>query len=540
MPEPDPFVPSSKSGQRQPQNPIPGGRAQPDAARPAHAVSGTLVGVAPENIPITAISFRRLPEGLPPLHLLVVDDDAPLRKACSEIAAGMGFQTLAAGSVQEALEKMKQQRVDLLLLDLKLPGGGGLKLLNEVRTLYPSTGVVVMTAFATVSSAVEAMRTGANDYLTKPFALEELTAVLEESSRRVHFDLESRRLRERLRTARGMGDLIGTSPGMEKVYRILSKVAFSSHPVLILGESGTGKELVARSIHSNGPNAAKPFIAVDCSSLVPTLIESELFGHVKGAFTGANRSKEGLLSEANGGTVLLDEIGELPMDMQAKLLRALQEKEVRPVGATRAVPISARVLAATNRDLTAMVAQGLFRKDLYFRLNVVNLRIPPLRERREDIALLAEFFLEQIQRQTGRSYTFSEDAMRLIMEYDWPGNVRELENAVERICAMSSGPVLHMVDLPTQLQDFRAHRREADLAAAAYEASAELQADADSSIVSIAEMERKAILGTIRQLSGDKLMAAKLLGIGKTTLYRKLKEYGLSETESEEGGAIED
>ncbi len=508
---------------------MPGGRAQQDAARPAQAVSGTLVGVAPGSAVVSA--FRRLPEGLPPLHLLVVDDDAPLRKACCEVAAAMGFLPLAAGSVSEALEQMRQKQVDLLLLDLKLPGGGGLKLLSEVHALYPAAGVVVMTAFATVSSAVEAMRTGANDYLTKPFALEELTAVLEESSRRLHFDLESRRLRERLRTDRGMGDLIGTSPGMEKVYRILSKVAFSAHPVLILGESGTGKELVARSIHTSGPHAAKPFIAVDCGALVPTLIESELFGHVKGAFTGANRNKEGLLSAAGGGTVFLDEIGELPMDMQAKLLRSLQEKEVRPVGATRTVPISARVLAATNRDLNAMVAQGLFRKDLYFRLNVVNLRIPPLRERREDIALLAEFFLEQVQRETGRTYTFSEDAMRLVMEYDWPGNVRELENAVERICAMSSGPVLHMVDLPTQLQDFRAHRREADLAAAAVEATADLGADTGSGIVSIADMERKAILGTIRQLKGDKLMAARLLGIGKTTLYRKLKEYGLSDVD---------
>ncbi|HEX9200324.1 MAG TPA: sigma 54-interacting transcriptional regulator, partial [Acidobacteriaceae bacterium] len=285
---------------------------------------------------LTGNGFHPLPEGTPALRLLVVDDDASLRKACCEIASKMGFLVLSAGSVQEALDWMKQQPADMLLLDLKLPGGGGLKLLGEVKALYPKTGVVVMTAFATVSSAVEAMRIGAGDYLTKPFALEQLTAVLEQSSRRLHFDIESRRLRERLRTQRGMGDLIGISPGMEKVYRILSKVAFSTHPVLILGESGTGKELVARAIHRNGPNAAKPFIPVDCGSLVPTLIESELFGHVKGAFTGANRSKEGLLAAADGGTVFLDEIGELPLDLQAKLLRALQEKEVRPVGATHA------------------------------------------------------------------------------------------------------------------------------------------------------------------------------------------------------------
>jgi DNA-binding NtrC family response regulator len=476
--------------------------------------------------------FQRLPEGTPPLRILVVDDDVSLRNACCEIAAGMGFIPLAAGSVPEALALLQErQPVEMLLLDLKLPGGGGLSLLAQVKTLYPKTGVVVMTAFATVSSAVEAMRIGAGDYLTKPFALEQLTGVLSQASRRLHFDMESRRLRERLRTERGMGNLIGTSPGMEKVYRILSKVAFSNHPVLILGESGTGKELVARSIHANGPHSSRPFIPVDCGALVPTLIESELFGHVKGAFTGAIRSKDGLLAAAGSGTVLLDEIGELPLDLQAKLLRALQEKEVRPVGATHSVPISARVLAATNRDLTAMVAQGLFRKDLYFRLNVVSLKIPPLRERRADIAVLAEHFLERMQKETGKTHRFSEDAMRLMMEYDWPGNVRELQNAIERICAMSSGPLLHMVDLPTQLQDFSAHRRELSQAGDDGGDGEDGHGRQPGSIVSIAVMEKQAILDTIRQLRGDKLMAARLLGIGKTTLYRKLKEYGLTEAE---------
>ena len=369
--------------------------------------SGVLVGLSEME---GLSEFARLPEGLPPLRILVVDDDLPVRKACCEIAGGMGLVPLSAGSVPEARKVLSEQRVDMLLLDLKLPGGGGLALLQEVKLNHPEVAVVVMTAFATVSSAVEAMRIGAGDYLTKPFALEELTNVLDRSSKRIQFDLESRRLRERLRTQTGMGNLIGRSPEMEKVYRIMSKVAFSTHPVMILGESGTGKELVARSIHVNGPNARKPFIPVDCGSLVPTLIESELFGYVKGAFTGANRAKEGLLSAADGGTVFLDEIGELPLDLQAKLLRALQEKEVRPVGATHAVPISARVLAATNRDLTSMVAQGRFRKDLYFRLNVVNLKLPALRERRQDIAVLAEHFLERKRRESGVSHTFSEDA----------------------------------------------------------------------------------------------------------------------------------
>jgi DNA-binding NtrC family response regulator len=467
------------------------------------------------------------------LHVLVVDDDEAIRKACCKIAAGMGFAVVEADSATEARAILKHQRIDLLLLDLKLPGGGGLPLLEQVKTLHPDTAVIVMTAFATVSSAVEAMRIGAGDYLTKPFALEELTTVLERTAQLHTIDVQSRLLRERLRTQQGMGGLVGHSPEMEKLYRILSKVAYSTHPVLILGESGTGKELVARSIHFNGPNAAKPFVPVDCGSLVPTLIESELFGHVKGAFTGADRAKEGLLSSADGGTVFLDEIGELPLDLQAKLLRALQEKEVRPVGATVSKPISARVLAATNRDLAGMVEQGRFRKDLYFRLNVVNLRIPPLRDRRGDIATLAMHFLEQRQKESGVELNFSDETLRVLGEYDWPGNVRELENAIERACALSSGPVLHMGDLPTQLQDFRMQRGPVIAADDDDEMGLDRAMRGETTgkggIVSIAEMEKKAILGTIRQLKGDKLMAAKLLGIGKTTLYRKLKEYGISE-----------
>jgi DNA-binding NtrC family response regulator len=493
--------------------------SMPAAASPA----GTLLNSWPTG-------SRAIIEEMQGLRILVVDDDASLRKACCEIASGMGLIPYSAGSVPEALAVLQEQQpMDLLLLDLKLPGGGGLSLLSQVKVLYPKMGVVVMTAFATVSSAVEAMRIGAGDYLTKPFALDELTNVLTQSSQRLHYDLQSRKLRESLRTPRGMGNLIGISPGMEKVYRILSKVAFSSHPVLILGESGTGKELVARAIHFDGPNAAKPFVPVDCSSLVPTLIESELFGHVKGAFTGANRAKEGLLAAADGGTVFLDEIGELPLDLQARLLRALQEKEVRPVGATHAVPISARILAATNRDLTAMVDQGLFRRDLYFRLNVVNLRIPPLRERREDIPVLAGYFLERIEHEAGRPHRLSEDSLRLLIEYDWPGNVRELQHAIERTCALSSGPILHTVDLPTQLQDFGTHRREDEREANALQNGLLEGNGHPDAVVSIADMERQAILGTIRQLKGDKLMAARLLGIGKTTLYRKLKEYGVAD-----------
>ena len=325
--------------------------------------------------------------------------------------------------------------------------------------------------------------------------------------------------------APGVALLLGQSAGMQAVYRILLKVAASMHPVLILGETGTGKELVAREIHAAGANASRPFVVVDCGALVPTLIESELFGHVRGAFTGAERAREGLLSAAAGGTVLLDEIGELPPGLQVKLLRAVQEREVRPVGSSEPVPMRARVLAATHRDLARLVDQGRFRRDLYFRLNVVTLRVPALRDRREDIPLLTEHFLARAARERGVPLRLSREVLAVLMEYAWPGNVRELENAIERLAALTSGEVLELAHLPTQLQTF-----ERKAGRTAMEAMRALPPQ-ESAVTPIAELERAAILKTIRKLKGDKVMAAKLLGIGKTTLYRKLKEYGIDDGE---------
>ena len=450
------------------------------------------------------------------LHLLLVEEDTAVLQLCFSIGAQMAFVVHTAGTLGEAREILRRQTVDAILLDLKLSDGEGLSLLGEIKSLRPNVPVVVMTAFGTVSSAVEAMRVGAEDYLTKPFSVEDLRAVLERIQLGLQKDAEVRRLRERLRAVNVASGLIGGSPEMQKMLRILSKVAFTTHPVLIVGESGTGKESVARAIHENGPNAAKPFVMVDCSSRVLAPVESELFGYVKGAFAGADRSKDGLLVAAGCGTVFLDEVGEMPLELQTKLLRALQEREVRPVGATAAVPIRARILAATNRDLPVLVEQGKFRKDLYFRLNVVNMRIPPLRNRKEDIVPLAAHFLHRIQQRKGMSYTFSDEVLRVMTEYEWPGNVRELENAIERVCTMSSGPLLQLMDMPTSLQEFRNHRQHRGLSMSA-----------EPGIISIAELEKQAILKTIRQLHGDKLKAAKLLGIGKTTLYRKLKEYGI-------------
>jgi two-component system response regulator HydG len=451
------------------------------------------------------------------LHLLVVDADTAVRSACVEIAASLGYAVESTGDLGQARSLLRGSASDILLVNLPAGSSQGLELVAEAKLLYPQTSVIAMTASGSVNAAVEAMRCGASDYLTKPFAMDELSTVLDRASANLTTDTATRQLRERLRLSQGLGSMIGRSGEMEKLYRILSKVAQSTHPVLVLGESGTGKELVARTIHAFGPNSQKPFLPVDCGSLVPTLIESELFGYVKGAFTGANRSKDGLLVSAEGGTVFLDEIGELSLDLQAKLLRALQEKEIRPVGGTKAVPINARILAATNRDLEQAVAQGNFRRDLYFRLNVLTLRIPPLRSRRQDIPLLVGHFLESMGRVSGIHRNISDDALKLMLAYDWPGNVRELENCLQRACAMTSGPTIHTVDLPTQIQNWRAQG----------EAAAVSQVKAANGIVPIAEVERRAILTAVEQLHGDKLEAARLLGIGKTTLYRKLKEYGV-------------
>jgi DNA-binding NtrC family response regulator len=445
------------------------------------------------------------------LNVLVVDDEKAVREGCREAAELNGFHTFVAESAEQSYKVLDAQAIDIVLLDLKLPGACGLEALREVKKRRPDSVVIIITGCATVASAVQAMKQGAVDYITKPFTLEELRLLLEHATTELHRVSQKRLLREDLRSRQGFGSLIGKSAEMERIYRIITKAAQSSHPVLIIGESGTGKELVARSVHYSGPNRDKPFIPVDCGALVPTLIESELFGYVRGAFTGAVRSKDGLFTVAHGGTVFLDEIGELPIDVQAKLLRAIQEHEIRPVGSTKRVNIDVRILAATNRDLEHEVAEGRFRRDLYFRLNVLTLRMPPLRERRQDILLLIDHFLDRMARATGTRKVFADDAVKALLNYEWPGNVRELENCIERTWALSSGQTLAFPDLPTYIKN--THEKKI--------AAAKLQ----PKILPLIEVERNAILSAIEQLHGDKLTAAKLLGIGKTTLYRKLKDF---------------
>jgi two-component system response regulator HydG len=400
-------------------------------------------------------------------------------------------------------------------MDLKLQQSNGVELLKQVHDSHPEVTVVALTQYGTIESAVGVTRKGAVDYVTKPFGIEELRSRLERVARAVDLQQENRLLREQLRARPGFGGLIGVSMKMQRVYKMIEKFSRHEYPVLVLGESGTGKELVARSIHFSGPRRDRPFASVDCSALVPTLIESELFGYVTGAFTGAMQAKQGLLEAAQGGTLFLDEIGDMPVDLQLKLLRALEEREVKPVGSTERRHINVRIIAATNRDLETAIRSGTFRQDLYFRLNVVQIKLPPLRDRKSDIPILVTAFLEKFSNPQGPVRTISGEAMRRLIGYDWPGNVRELENAIERAAALGSGPVLHMGDLPSNLQYPTTER-----------------VPERDEILPLEELERRAILRTLRETGGDKLSAARLLGIGKTTLYRKLKQYNMEPDEN--------
>ena len=446
----------------------------------------------------------------------MVDDEQNIRHLCTEVAAQSGMKVTAVATAAEALELLENTAVDILITDLHLRESNGLDLIRQIQDSFAHVAVIVVTGYGTIDSAVDATRLGAVDYITKPFRVEELRSRLEHVAQAVELRLENRLLREQLRTKPGFGGLVGLSPKMQHIYKMTEKVSQHEYPVLILGESGTGKELVARSVHFSGPRKDRPFAPVDCSALVPTLIESELFGYVKGAFTGAIQAKQGLLEAAHGGTLFLDEIGDMPVDLQAKLLRALQEREVKPVGSTERRHINVRIIAATNRDLEAAIRTGAFRQDLYFRLNVVQMKLPALRDRKSDIPLLVTSFLEKFSGIHGSTRTISDDAMRRLIAYDWPGNVRELENAIERAVALGSGPIIRDVDLPTPVRYSKSERL-----------------PSQNEIVPLQELERRAIMNTLRETSGDKLGAARMLGIGKTTLYRKLKQYNIKQTEQQ-------
>jgi len=449
------------------------------------------------------------------IRLLIVDDEQSIRKLCMTVGEALGFTCLEANSGETALALLEEQPAHMVLTDMVMPNMSGLEFLERVKKLLPRTEVAVMTGHGSVETAVQAMKLGAYDYIGKPFSpLEELRLFLRRMAEKVRLVEENQFLRERVDTETDLHGIVGSSAKIQDVLRIVSRLKDTRTPVLIAGESGTGKELVARAIHFRGSFANRPFVAVDCGSLVPTLIESELFGYEKGAFTGALRSKTGLFQSANGGTIFLDEIGELPLEMQAKLLRVLQEKEVRPVGSNQRTKVDVRVIAATNRDLEAEYRNGTFRKDLYFRLNVVTVHLPSLRERRSDIPMLVHWFLDRYAE--GSAMQVTNSAMKCLLQYDWPGNVRELENCVERAVALGDRRTIDIGDLPPTIASASPGQETAALPNPAALSSNDLE-----------DIERATIERVFQQVKGDKVMAGKMLGISRATLYRKLKRYNI-------------
>jgi two-component system, NtrC family, response regulator AtoC len=459
-------------------------------------------------------------------RLLVVDDEQSIRRLCMTIGTTLGYVCAEAESAEAALARVESDAPDLILTDLKLPSMSGVELLKQSKQLLPHTEVAIMTGHGSIESAVDAMKLGAYDYIEKPFRVEKMRLLLQRMAEKVRLVTENAFLRERVTTEENLDGMIGTSANIQDVLRMISRLKDTRTPVLISGESGTGKELAARAIHFRGSMAQTPFVAVDCGSLVPTLMESELFGYEKGAFTGATKTKAGLFQAANGGTIFLDEIGELPLEMQAKLLRVLQEKEVRPVGSNSNVSVDVRVIAATNRDLEAAYRAGTFRKDLYFRLNVVTVHLPPLRERRSDIPVLVHHFLDRYAK--GSQIQVTAGAMKSFLHYDWPGNIRELENCIARAVTLGDGKTIDVVDLPPAI---RSEQSDSTISASP---------DAGSlSTTALAEMERMTILRVFEQANGDKALAGKMLGISRATLYRKLKRYNIQPRPGSLGGVLD-
>ncbi len=474
------------------------------------------------------------------IRLLIVDDEESIRKLCMTVGEDLGFVCLEAESGDAALTLLEQQPVHMVLSDMVMPHMSGLKFLEKVKKSMPRTEVALMTGHGSIETAVQSMKLGAYDYITKPFfPLEDLRAFLRRMAEKVRLVEENEFLRQRIDSETAVHGIVGSSPKIQEVLRVASRLKDSRASVLIYGESGTGKELVARAIHFRGAFANRPFVAIDCGSLVPTLIESELFGYEKGAFTGALKSKPGLFQAADTGTVFLDEIGELPLELQAKLLRVLQEKEVRPVGSNQRVKVDVRVIAATNRDLEAAYKNKTFREDLYFRLNVVAVHVPALRERRSDIPMLVNWFCERYA--PGSELRVSSAAMKALMIYDWPGNVRELENCIERAVALGDGNLIDLSDLPPSLAG--ANLPGSHLAAEAVpglvsslSATAEVNlgsgdgaaSNAPPSTTDLEDIERATIQRVFEQVKGDKALAGRMLGISRATLYRKLKRYNIS------------
>jgi DNA-binding NtrC family response regulator len=450
-------------------------------------------------------------------RVLVVDDDKAL---CDTLERGLkhhGFDVTVDGSAEGALERLSGEPIDVLLTDLQLPGLDGIALCRRTAEVSPGVPVVMMTAFGDFEAAVAAMRAGAFDFLSKPVDVDLVALTLQRATEHARLEREVRQLRRRVdETAYGFDEIAGQSAAMQRVFDILSRATESEATVLITGESGTGKELVARALHRQGRRQAGPFIAINCAAMPEGLLESELFGHTKGAFTDARQEKAGLLVQANQGSLFLDEIGDMPLAMQVKLLRALQERTVRPVGGQREIGFDVRLMAATNRDLEHEVAEGRFRQDLFFRINVIHIEVPPLRARGTDKLLLAQMVLERTARTVGKQVSgISAEAAEKMVTYDWPGNVRELQNCIERAVALTRFDQITAEDLPEKIRNFRP-------------SSLVILAEDPAELVPLDEIERRYTLRVLQACGDNRTAAAKILQVDRKTLRRKLARWGIA------------
>ncbi len=440
--------------------------------------------------------------------ILVVDDEATVREAMSEWLREAGHQVFTAENGHQALDLIKREGVEIVLADMVMPGMDGLELLRKIKEISPHIGVLIITAYGSIPAAITAIKEGAWDFIEKPFCPERVESVIQNLAEHQRLLKENISLRQRLKERYRFEDIIAKSHKMQQILEMVQTVAQSNATVLITGESGTGKELIARAIHNLSPRREKPFVAVSCAALPETLLESELFGHEKGAFTGAIAQRKGRFELAHQGTLFLDEIGEISANIQVHLLRVLEDKEFTRVGGTQPIKVDVRLISATNKNLEEAVARGEFRDDLYYRLNVVAIRLPPLRERREDIPLLAQHFLEKFAQENQKmGLEFSPDALDFLLKYEWPGNVRELENAIERAVVLAQNSLITAADLSPQ----------------GYHSPAKTS----SSRESLEDLEKRHILNVLLETGGNCSQAAKILGITRTTLYNKIKRYGL-------------
>ncbi len=447
--------------------------------------------------------------------ILIVDDEEGMRRLLSRILVKEGYETFAASNGEEALRAIGQDHYDLVMTDIKMPGMGGLELLSELRAYDPRLPIIVITAYGTVESAVQALRAGAYDYITKPFEGDEIRLTVAKALERERLLAENRYLHEELEGRYGFSGIIGNARAMQDVFDVTASVAAANANVLITGESGTGKELIARSIHFNSPRKDKPFIVLNCAALSESVLESELFGHEKGAFTGALHTKKGRFELADQGTLFIDEVGEMSLAAQVKLLRVIQEHEFERVGGNRTIKVDARIVAATNKNLSEEVKKGTFREDLFYRLYVINIELPPLRERREDIEPLASHFLEKYTGETGKKIEqISPKAIACLVAHDWPGNVRELENAIERAVVLAKGDILTPRDFPQGIQDQD-------------QICLSLPETGGSLTDILEDLERQLIVQTLNREGRSQTRTAEVLGIKRTTLRYKMEKYHL-------------